>query len=642
MKTRTILILCISLAVLSALYYSDHRRRLERLTRAVEQARLLPWPAEEIKAIELTGAPRNMRLEKRGADWWLVRPVEERADQSAIARLVEILGESGRFGGVDVAQADLQEYGLLRDALIVRIEAGGDPKTVDLMLGSPAVLRGDMYMTDSRTPLRVFVARQLLREAFERPLVDFRDKSPLPFRANESPSFRISSDAGDLVFEKRETVWAAADASAGPPSDWHRANGDTVKNLLEAIQAMPPLDAAKVARLEKLPSEKGNPKATARITAPDEGASPREVEIRFYLLPSETDSLTSAGLRLVESLDAEKAGPVFYAEVAGRDIPFEADPGIVAWLSKPFFDYRDRLMVRMDVDEIDYLQIELSIGSITSLVSLERKGDAWIYANDPAKRANTNSVLRYLSVCMGVSADEFLDGANAPSEAERGLDKPLLRVNLANAKRDKRAGFEIGLPVAGRHPLYHARRLGEDEAGVRHARDFALRFSEALRRELLKTESHFEWLGLFDPEAQPIAAIDIHWGDENTTLSMRRQPDGEDVVWLVALGAGSPVTLPDHVVDPLIRVLQGLDFERQVVAPSPEKKREVGLLNPKVAVTLRNPEKLPFAGLRLGLVHEKDAFTLVCDLDERYYEISTEQLVTLSQTIQLILEKLAP
>ncbi|MFP4379564.1 MAG: DUF4340 domain-containing protein [Candidatus Sumerlaeia bacterium] len=645
MKIRTIIILLISLVVLCSIYYMDYKRKVARQTEAVRQARVLPFSGEALARLEVKTPTTEFTLEKRGDNWWLVEPVEELADQKAMEKIVEVLGQSGKYGGVEISQSELEDYGLLKEAVIVEATDQSGEQSVELIFGADAALKGEIYMSQGDKPLEVFVTQEWLRTFFDKPLLAFRSKAVLPFDAQEVKDFEILRDESHLSFQKVEDKeWGVREWSENTSNTLYRARAMAIKNLIEAIHAMPPLEQEQMDRVRKqIDQNQGEKVATVVFRkSDDQSNTPDRADVNFYMMPSEADSITSAGLRLVENLDASKDKPIYLATVNERDILFKADPGIINWLGYDLPAYRSMEIMAMDLEDIAYLQIQVTIGTLQTVTSLEkRKEGVWVFAAEPDRRANADDVIRYLSICKGLQAEEALTEPVGLSEEERGLEQPLLRVSVANEDRTEREGFAIGQLVPNRYPLYYGRRQGDNKPPVM-PREFMIRFSNDMSRELLKYPDSFQWIGLFAPDEHVLTKMQIAWSDDPTTLTIERPENAQTDNWAVSMNEQKAVSIPHYVIEPLIKVLQGMDFDRKVTPPADSHLERVGLKPTKVRLTLFDQSGLDFAGLDVGLVNPENKNTVVRTRAGSYYEIQTEQLMSLSQAIQLVLEKLAP
>ena len=212
----TLVLIFLNVALAVIIFHFERSWRTESVAREVRR-RVLGAEAADIRSLDVTtGTPGGgFSLERRADGWFLTRPVEWRANPSAVSRIIndlQFLDQETSFAVRDVVKngQSLADYGLDHAKLTVSFASGGPDTT-----GSPAVrtiLRlGDATKVGQRVYLlssdgeRIHVIRRELADSLSMPLEQLRADTVLTIPVFETKALNVqaSPPAGVLVLIQR-------------------------------------------------------------------------------------------------------------------------------------------------------------------------------------------------------------------------------------------------------------------------------------------------------------------------------------------------------------------------------------------------------------------------------------------------------
>jgi hypothetical protein len=669
MKTRTITLLAITLAVLACIYYLDTKRKLQRWTEHVEQGRLLPFPLDKLDRLEAAGPSGRFVLERRPDGWWITSPVEEKADQKTVTeRILAVLEKANKFGAMPITENERAQYGLVEKAVKITATSGG--QSVELTLGASSPIESEIYLCDQSRPLTVYVTQDAVRKAFDRPLLDLRDKRVLDFEAAQAPSLSIqrgetrvlfrkaedgawvtSEQAGDLRLETGGTETKEPQASSLKPqvskepqasslkpqaSKWVRADARAVERILQTVAGMMPLTDKESAGLTVPPLEQASVVLRiAKAAQPAASARPEEAVIAFHLLPE--DKGTSAALALGGGAPSGVKPAVWFAAIQGRNLLFKAPPALVALLSFSPESFRDRLVFSLEAAAVCYLQIEWTIGTMSSSLALSREpAGPWVFAADPETPVNQDSVSRYVVFCLG---QEMASEKPSTATLGTGLEKPILRVSLANKDRSKREGFEIGNPVTKGGAVYFARRTESPGPQPDNAEVFALQIALSLEDFIKSRESFVDRsVILFEPSAAARIEMIITDREQKTSLTLTRLANNAQT-WQGTLGQAAPKALPGNLVEPFLMALRGMQYMTEAREADDALLKKHGLDSPQLTIRLYDRAGGEIATLSFGQPVAKDVILVRRGSGQCFY-VASEALSNFAQALGSLVSRM--
>ncbi|MBW2235987.1 MAG: DUF4340 domain-containing protein [Deltaproteobacteria bacterium] len=228
MQPRTTAILALVAVLLGAFVWFYQVQGADRRTEAEASAkRLFPQvEPDDVTAIEFTTQDgQEARLERGEAGWALARPLAFPGDETTVSGLASGLAQLSSEGALEEAQA-LDVYGLGEGAAEVRFEAGGQAHSVRFGRKTPVGYNTYVTVDDAGT---VYTVPSHRASAFERPLLDLRERRVLRFDRNSVEAIDLRWPGGSVVLEKRDDAWILTAPLETP------ADRETVEDLLADV-----------------------------------------------------------------------------------------------------------------------------------------------------------------------------------------------------------------------------------------------------------------------------------------------------------------------------------------------------------------------------------------------------------------------
>jgi hypothetical protein len=203
---------------------------------------LLAFERDKLESIEVTSDRGAFTLAKTGsADWGVTKPVQYRADPSAVEGLRARL-ETAQMQSIvkpDATAADLKAYGFDKPTSTLVLNYGG---RTTLEFGGPAE-DGGVYARESARPNFVSSVDPAMVEDVTKPAIEYRRKDIFDFRPFNATRIEfIRADGSALPFEKIE-----GEAKDGKEAEdiWRRlgpnpvdADKEKMSTLLSALSTM--------------------------------------------------------------------------------------------------------------------------------------------------------------------------------------------------------------------------------------------------------------------------------------------------------------------------------------------------------------------------------------------------------------------
>jgi uncharacterized protein DUF4340 len=161
---------------------------------------LLKFDRDKVDGIDIVAAGKTTALAKQGTDWKLTKPLEVRADFSAVEGLVGRL-QSAQMKSIvtaDPTPDDLKKYGLDKPETTVNIKAGS--ATATLLLGGKTA-ENTVYARDLSKPA-VMTVEGTLADEVKKGADDYRRKDLFEFRPYNATRIEITRPQGTVVFER--------------------------------------------------------------------------------------------------------------------------------------------------------------------------------------------------------------------------------------------------------------------------------------------------------------------------------------------------------------------------------------------------------------------------------------------------------
>ena len=168
----------------------------------------LAFDQTKVQWVELTSTNQNIRLEKSGEEWKIVRPIQAPADFVSVNGLVGQLQSAQMTALKDRPEdvKDLTQYGLDKPRIVASLGTAGP--TVTLQIGKDADA-ASVWARDPSKPA-VFSVNNGVAEELKKTVNDLRRKEIFDFRPYNTTRFEITRGKETKAFERVKGTGANA------------------------------------------------------------------------------------------------------------------------------------------------------------------------------------------------------------------------------------------------------------------------------------------------------------------------------------------------------------------------------------------------------------------------------------------------
>lgn len=387
MRTRNLLILAIAV-VLVAGYILLFERHQPTSEEAREQAeRVLPGlDRDRVVAVDIDGEQGEVRLERSGDDWRIVRPLDFPADATAVSSLLGSLENLDRDRVLPSEEVDPAEYGLDEPEVTVAVELedGGELRLqigAEMPLGSNRALRaggsGD-----------VILAPGWFVTDLDRELDEWRSRDVVDLVSSDVASLEIVGRDGDTIEAVRVgDLWRLLE----PVEDL--AHREHLRNLVSDLNAL-------------------------RVAEFADGADPGELGLdapAWRITVVRADGDEPVRLALGETRPADTGEATEVALRRGDDLFWVTDQGVLTRLARAPVLWRSRSLYPLDTWSVD----RLTLRSGEQAVALERAEGMWRTGEgDEVDGAAVHDRLTLLAEMEAIDYDLVLPDAEPTGRVE--------------------------------------------------------------------------------------------------------------------------------------------------------------------------------------------------------------------------------
>lgn len=400
-----------------------------RPTAGVSQ-HLFEFKKTEADAIEISGKDQNIILHRRGEQWWITAPLEDRVNPMLTGIIMESLQS---FESVEsLAQGDLGKDGLKRaglngTAIKLTVRQGG--KTiVNCRIGGRTPIENTIYLaiTKMNSAEKIHVVRLPapivsqnpdivlpdILAVLQTPAANWRDPALLRLKSDTVRRLTFSAGTGIMEFKR----------AANEP--WELIKPLQTRASDERVNAV----LAALLHLEAKPVAKGSDAATAGTAA----------------LPGMKVSIEAEGLeKPVELTLTAASDPAADIQATASDRPgtflLPAKAGNI-WKLQPN-DLRDSKLARIPGEELTAIRIK---SLANPEIILNKQGATWMLTRfGKAESANSDRVLRFINEMNAALVREF--SADVANNLEPfGLQQPFLEVEWSVKEKSTLLKFGQG------------------------------------------------------------------------------------------------------------------------------------------------------------------------------------------------------
>lgn len=225
---RSTLILVALLCVLSGLAYWVMQRPGEQSQTTASGKNLIEVDSARVDGLEIRGPAGSVRLERRGMEWFVVSPVNARANATAVANA---LSQAADLRVKSVVSSKPEKHTLFQvdsaSGTWVTVFEGGSPRA-GFVVGKMAAGYTDTYARAASSD-EVAVVAGSFSWTFNRPVRDWRDKAILTL---------ARPDVKDVTYQYGDTTFTLALLDSAWRVDGKPANAQTVETLLNSLSAL--------------------------------------------------------------------------------------------------------------------------------------------------------------------------------------------------------------------------------------------------------------------------------------------------------------------------------------------------------------------------------------------------------------------
>jgi hypothetical protein len=377
------------LALVGALYWSDHRKSTDDADKASADASpsILKLDETSITKLELKhadGEPIVLAKQNSG-NWQIIAPTVYAADQTSVSGLLSSVSSVRSERVVEDKVSDLQQFGLDHPGLEVDVTEK-DNKSQQLLIGNDTPAGNAVYAMLAGDP-RLYTMASYTKTGLDKPLNDLRDKRLLTTNADKISRLELVENNQEIEFGRDKDEWQIL-----KPKPMRADNvqvGELVNKLTDAHMDLSASDKEAVAAFAK-----ATPVATAKVT---DQSGTQEIQIREVKSGKSTTENNMGS-----KSPAETGSATYYAKSSVVEGVYKVDAGLGQALEKKLDDFRNKKI--FDFGYNDPSKIEMHDGS--KAYFLTKGGDDW-WTN--GKKMDSSSVESFLSDLRDLSASKFVD-----------------------------------------------------------------------------------------------------------------------------------------------------------------------------------------------------------------------------------------
>jgi hypothetical protein len=458
-------------------------KQLTTMEAADREQHVLNFNRDDIDEIVITSNEDKIDIQRHGPQWDLVSPVKDRADQAQIAELFtkcEMLDKTSTITEKD--KKKLKEYGVTKSNL--KLKLVGKKAPPELLFGRDAAVEGKQYVGFEGSN-SVFVVGNDLRGIIARKADDFRDHRLSTIDVTKIDKLTLKTAAGEIELSKDRDHWQLTKPLKA------RADDAKINDFLATVFGM-------------------------QIFAfvPEKGANLNTFGLSEPLGTITVSALTEDKPVVLELGGHDEKGMHTYARLSNRGSVYLLPKVIDKALALKPNDFRDRHLMRVDLDLVD--RITLEPAGKPKLV-FQRTQEDWILRQEK-RAANSAKVRSLVDQLQSAQVTSFVSDV-AADLAKYGLDHPRLRVRFSSYASENTAET-----TAGERPLLSVAFGAEDEDNI-YARVEDEPFVVAVPKSLVNgiDLDSVQWrsLAIFEYKPEQITRLEIAEPGQPTVAVVR-------------------------------------------------------------------------------------------------------------------------
>jgi len=207
MNGKKIALLSTILLLLAGFYYFyEVRYTGQQKEKAASSRKVLKIKHDDIDRVRIMKPEDTLVLERRDDGWFLVQPVEARADTWSVDHMINTLADGTWEREVSPLPKNLADFGLADPEIDVTLSVKGLAESSRVVIGAENPT-GNMRYVRVGEEERVLLVYARFKDALDKTPDDLRDKHVLRFE--EDQVFKILWRAGEKTFaaERKDNKW---------------------------------------------------------------------------------------------------------------------------------------------------------------------------------------------------------------------------------------------------------------------------------------------------------------------------------------------------------------------------------------------------------------------------------------------------
>jgi len=356
------------------------------------EEKLTDYAATDIIRISLKREEETLEFKKdEKGEWWLVSPLEAKADNYEVNRLAEDLASLRIERVVEKEGGDLAKYEIPKKEISFWLK--DKPEPVKILTGMENPLDNTLFARKEGDP-RIVLLSSYFRTMLEKKVADFRQKDIFKFETAEAKTIKLRAKEIQWIAQKKEDEW------------W----------LQKPVEAL-----ARKYRIEDVLNTLANMRAKEFVV---EAKEPADLE-RYGLNQAEYEVAVNLPAKNQEIIFyLQKKDDKVYATTSASPKIICVEDYVLSDLEKKVEDLREKQVASFYSWEAN--SVEVKKGDLNIIASKE-KDNKWRVAGESGE-ADSSQIESFIRKMESLEATEFID---QPGELKiYGLDPPEITVTI--------------------------------------------------------------------------------------------------------------------------------------------------------------------------------------------------------------------
>lgn len=207
MKSRHAIYSFIILIIILLLYFLDLKLSEYGKLKDITNRKLTQINYEDITSFSLKNDFGEMRFEKKGDDWFIIKPIQIKADKTAVETTLTNLTAGRKRSIQSIDKSKLSDYGIDKPKYSITLISKSKPKEETIILGADSPIPYQLYAKSSLSD-EIFSVSNNIKNSLNKPPTNFRNRSLLktPILNVLEMAF-ISGDSKIIVSKTENDLW---------------------------------------------------------------------------------------------------------------------------------------------------------------------------------------------------------------------------------------------------------------------------------------------------------------------------------------------------------------------------------------------------------------------------------------------------